>query len=149
MARPTKYKPEYCKEIIEFFDIEPHFETPVVFTDKKGNTREEVKFIPSDLPLFSAFAVSIGTHRETLINWTKAVDKKGNLKYPEFFDAYKKAKEYQRNILITNGIKGLYSVAFAIFTAKNIIGWKDRQDITSDDEKIEGIILYKPKKKKI
>ena len=139
LGRRTKYDPKYCKEIIKFFNIEPHFETPCVTTYKNGATKEEVKLIPSDLPLFSTFANSLEVDRDTVREWAKAKDKDKKLKHPEFSFAYKRAKECQRRILITNGLQGLYSTAFAIFTAKNIIGWRDKTetDLTSKGERLE------------
>ena len=82
LGRPTKYDPKYCKEIIKFFDIKPHFETPCITTYKNGATKKEVKLIPSDLPLFSAFSVSINVNRDTLREWATAKNKKGKLKNP-------------------------------------------------------------------
>lgn len=147
-GRPTRYKKEYCDALIKYFNREPYFETPVITTYKDGSTKEEVKLIPADLPTLAGFAVSIGVHRETLNNW--ANEKKKNkygeetneLLHPEFFDAFKRAKDYQENILVINGIQGNYNPAFAIFTAKNIIGWRDRSetDVTSGGEKLEFVI---------
>jgi len=53
-------------------------------------------------------------------------------KYPDFSDAYKRAKELQKQILITNGLLGLYAPAFTIFTMKNICGWRDEQHIKGE-----------------
>jgi hypothetical protein len=117
-GRPSKYKEEYCQALIEFFDIEPHFETPCITTLKNGTIKEEIRFIPSDLPLLSTFAVQLGVHRATLFRWGK--------KHKKFRNALKVAKDCQRSILITNGLKGLYNNTFAIFTAENLIGWRDR-----------------------
>ena len=133
IGRPTRYKPEYCQEIIKFFDIEPHFETPVVITYKDGTTKEEVKFIPSDLPLLSAFANKLKTHRSTIFRWAK--------KHKEFRNALKRAKDCQREILITNGLKGLYSTSFAIFTAKNLIGWRDKTEVSGDADRPLGVVI--------
>ncbi len=49
--------------------------------------------------------------------------------YPEFSAAYKRVTDAQERILITNGLKGGYQANFAIFTAKNVLGWRDRQDL--------------------
>lgn len=126
VGRPSAYNPKYCDEIIDFFDIEPHFETPVTYTYKDGTKKEEIKLIPSDLPTLAGFAVKIGVHRETLNNWAS--------EHKDFFDAIKRAKECQEHILVTNGIQGIYAQAFAIFTAKNIMGWKDRTEFSGDKE---------------
>jgi|SRR3990167_939027 len=140
-GRPTKYDPKYCEEILKYFDIEPHFETPVVTTYKDGTTKEEVKFIPADLPTLAGFAVSIKVHRDTLNKWSEV--------HKEFSDAIMRAKECQERILVTNGLKGLYNSVFAVFTAKNVLGWRDRSetDITSGGEKIN-IVFHESLKKK-
>lgn len=109
LGRPSSYKPEYCDSIIEYFSKEPY----KVEYNNKGERLE----VPNNLPLFEGYAVSIGVHRETLINWTK--------EHPDFFDAYKKAKELQKQCLITNALRGNYNNTFSIFTAKNITDMKD------------------------
>jgi DNA-packaging protein gp3 len=132
-GRPTKYRPKFCEDLIKYFDIEPHFETPVTITFKNGTTKEEVKLMPSDLPTLAGFAVKIGVHRDTITEWATAKDNKGQLKHPEFSVAIKRAKEFQENILVTNGLQGLYAQPFAILTAKNILNWRDKNetDLTS------------------
>lgn len=107
-GRPTKYKPEYCQDMLDYFNIAPYT------VDKSEKGRQEV---PNDLPLFEGFAAHIGVHRETLINWTK--------EHPQFFDAYKQAKELQKKILIVNALRGNYNNTFSIFTAKNITDMRD------------------------
>lgn len=131
IGRPTKYDPKYCEDIIKYFDIEPHFETPVTYTYKDGTTKEEIKLMPSDLPTLAGFSVKIGVHRDTLNSWSKI--------HKDFSDAIKRAKECQENILVTNGLQGLYAQPFAIMASKNILNWRDRQDVTSDDQKLEPI----------
>jgi hypothetical protein len=115
---PSKYDPAYCEQLLQYFSIAPYY------TTEKTIIQNGEKFkIPvteaNDMPTYAGFACEIGVHRETLINWTKD--------FPEFFDAYKRAKEYQERFLIINGQKGLINSAFGIFTAKNVLGWKDRQ----------------------
>ncbi len=131
VGRPTKYNSKYCDDIIKFFDIEPHFETPVTITYKDGSTKEEIKLMPSDLPTLAGFAVKIGVHRDTINSWSK--------EHKEFSDSIKRAKECQENILVTNGLQGLYAQPFAIMASKNILNWRDKQDVTSDDKKVEPI----------
>lgn len=128
-GRPSKYNSRLCEEVIKYFDIEPHFETPVTTTYKDGTTKEEIKLIPSDLPTLAGFAVKIGVHRDTIDQWRKD--------HKEFSDAIKKAKECQENILVTNGLQGLYAQPFAIMASKNILNWRDKQDMTSDGQKTE------------
>ena len=78
----------------------------------------------NDLPLISAFARSIDINTSTILVWKD--------KHPDFYSAYIKSKELQKEMLIQNGIQGLYSNGFAIFTAKNITDMRDKveQDTT-------------------
>jgi len=103
-GRPTKYKKNYCQEIIKYFDKEP-------FEIKEG------KEVPVNLPTFEKFAVYIDVNYDTLQEWRK--------KHEEFSESYKKAKNLQKNILIINGLRGNYNSTFAIFTAKNITDMRD------------------------
>lgn len=118
-GRPTKYDEKYCDELVEFFDRRP-------------NTNSDGEITACEFPTFERFAYNIGVHRETILNW---VDK-----HPSFFDAYKKAKDLQKDILIQNGLMGGYDRTFAIFTAKNVTDMRDRveqsievSDKVSDD----------------
>jgi hypothetical protein len=130
---PSKYDPKYCKMIKDFFNKKCYESQILIKAYKDGSTEEKHVEIPCDLPLFEKFAKKIKVHRETLLNWTK--------QYPEFFDAYKEAKDSQSEILITNGLRNNYAQPFAIFAAKNVIGWKDRQDITSDNKPLPNPVI--------
>lgn len=123
MARPTKYKEEYCKDIVDFFNREP-FAPLMIDSEDGGKVPALTKqgspvLVPCKLPTLEGFAISIGVHRETLLNWADA--------HEEFFDALKRAKDMQKEILIQNGLVGAYEKTFAIFTAKNVTDMRDRQ----------------------
>lgn len=133
VGAPTKYDDKYCDLIIEYFSVKPY--------EKKGDKVEA-----SDIPTFAGFAAKMGIHRETLLNWTKEHEK--------FFDAFKKAKDLQENWIVVNGNKGLINPAFAIFTAKNVLNWRDKKeiDVTGTVEKLSDEELQKKieeKKKKL
>lgn len=110
-GRPTSYDEKYCDEIVDFFNREPN-----TIASHEGR----IVVTACSLPTFERFAFSIGVHRETILNWAD--------KHPKFFDAYKKAKDLQKDILIQNGLIGGYDKTFAIFTAKNVTDMKDRVD---------------------
>ena len=74
------------------------------------------------------FACNIGVTRDTLYEWSTAKNDDESLKYPEFSYAYKKAKEYQEANLVEGTLSGAYQQAFAIFTAKNVLGWRDKTE---------------------
>lgn len=138
-GRPTKFNPSYTEEIINYFNISPNRNTIRTITHRNGSTIDEEVLIANNFPTLSGFACKIGVHRDTLYEWAHKVDENDKLVYPEFADAYKRAKDYQEYILVTNGLQNLYSPAFAIFTAKNVIGWRDRTetDLTSGGEPIQ------------
>jgi hypothetical protein len=117
-GRPSDYKPEYAQELIDYFSIPPYVETTKTVVSN-GQQFEVPEPQANDTPTFAGFASQIGSHRESLLNWTK--------EHPEFFDAYKRAKELQENFIVVNGTKGLINTAFGIFVAKNVCGYRDRQ----------------------
>lgn len=124
-GRPTEYKAEYCQSIVEFFNKSPYEpliikddeDKDVVATDKFGRTI----YKPCPLPTKEAFATSIGIHVCTLIEWGK--------KYTDFSEAIKKAENFQKDILIQNGLIGNYDKTFAIFVAKNVTDMNDKQTV--------------------
>ena len=132
MGAPTKYKPEYCEGIIDFFKRDPVKILIEKYTYKDGTTKEKEIEVPCEIPLLSDYAVSIGITRETLHDWATATDRAKKLKKPDFSYAYKQAKEIQRGILITLSLKGLYNSSYAIFASKNMIGWRDITEIKQD-----------------
>lgn len=113
-GRPTTYKPEYCELIIKHFDKEPFTSS---YDEASGKTHRNAILLPT----LTNFARSIGVARSSIYEWAK--------EHPEFSDAIKIAQELQEEVLMQNGLFGAYDKTFAIFTAKNICGWKDKQDI--------------------
>lgn len=113
-GRPTKYKPEYVQEFIDYFSEAPY---------KVVNNMK----IANDFRTIASFARKIGVNKDTLHEWRKV--------HPEFSDAYKLAEQYQEEYLSTNGTLGLINPAFSIFTAKNVINWRDKKEISGDAEK--------------
>jgi len=110
MGRPTKYKPEYCQAIIDFFSI-PR-------TDKKGSA--------CDPPFLIDFCLSIGINQDTMHEWVSV--------HPNFSEAYKIAKLKQEQFLAINAIQDRYNASFAWRTMMNVCGWRDKQDV---DQKIK------------
>lgn len=125
-GRPTVYDPRYVDELIDFFDVEPFRE--VTLPDGKGG--ERVQTVPNKFPTLARFAANIGVTRETLWEWSTRVNENGELVFPDFSNAYKKAKEFQEACLVEGAIAGAFNPAFSIFTAKNVLGWRDNKDVT-------------------
>lgn len=119
-GRPTKYKPEYCQEIIDFFSTEPSREVEITNRNKKGEEWTTYKEVANPIPFLSAFARKIGVCHDTLLEWASV--------HGDFSVAYNKAKALQKEFLIQNGLKGFYPPASFIFTAKNITTMKDKNE---------------------
>lgn len=131
-GQPSKYNNDILKLFIEYFDVEPYEEQFKKIHTRSGDVIEIPMDVANDMPTLAGFAIQIGVHRDTLHQWSKAQNKDGSLKHPEFSDAYKRAVDYQEHYLVTNGLKNLVSTNFAIFTAKNILKWRDRQPDETD-----------------
>jgi DNA-binding XRE family transcriptional regulator len=129
-GRPTLYKPEYAKQLLEFFDVpataQVTDEEGIPMTNAAGNPVMAV----GEFPTKAGFACEIGVDRDTLNEWSNATLEDGETKkHPEFSVAYKQAELFQERILIQNALTGRYNAAFSIFTAKNVIGWRDKHDV--------------------
>lgn len=112
------YQPEYAQQLLAFFDV-PAFKITEVMKKDGSVTLLETA---AELPTFAAFARSLGVTQEQLFQWEK--------EYADFAFAAQKARDLQGDILIQNSLRGNYSASFAVFTAKNILGWSDGKDET-------------------
>jgi hypothetical protein len=131
VGRPPKYTDDFADQLIEYFNVSPTREVTV--KDKNGN--ETTQVLPGVFPTLARFAANIGVCRDTLHDWAHAKDVSGNLRHPRFSDAYKRAKALQEANLVEGTMAGAYNSTFAIFTAKNVLGWRDKveQEITGKD----------------
>jgi hypothetical protein len=128
-GRPSKYKPEYCQQLVDFFSGPKNERVKKAYiTGKNKYEKTEYETVPCDLPFFSAFARKIGVDHETLTSeWPK--------QYEDFSVAYNTAKQLQKEFLVTNGLRGLYPPASFIFTAKNITDMRDTQVLEGNPDK--------------
>lgn len=113
---PTKYKPEYCEEIIKFFD-RPHYIKKKILS-KSGEVIEVER--ANKLPTLEAFAHKIGVTTSTMGYWGKD--------HEEFLLAIKKSQQLQKEMLVQLGLSGDYEKVFAIFVAKNFTDMKDKNE---------------------
>ena len=116
LGRPTKYRPVFCKRIIEYFSIPPYREEKKTVITKHGAEITETKQIPNDPPLLVRFAESIGVSRKQLIEWTK--------QHAAFGDAYVRAKELQEAFVVSNGLLKNYDGNFAFKFLVNTANWR-------------------------
>ena len=112
-GRPTDYRPEMVEKVRQYFsDFEP-FETV------------DGKRVANPPPMKIDIAKKLGVSRDAVWDWEK--------KHEEFGNAIKNGMEnVYPEILQTNAMLGLYAQPFAIFSAKNRMGWHDRQEIRHD-----------------
>lgn len=119
-GRPTDYSPDVIKRLDEYL-----------------NTcgREQ-----TELPTVEGFALFIGVDTDTINNWADKKNDDGELVHPEFFGAYKKLKDTQKNQLINDGLYGGKEVnqAMAIFLLKvnHSMIETTHTDVTSKGEKV-------------
>lgn len=114
----TKYDPRYCQKLIDYFNIPPYDEK-YIFDKKKGKIF--VGRVPREMPILSKFCFDMGVSLRFITDWAE--------KHKEFAEAMNQARDMQEYILVTNSLLGLYTSNVAIFSMKNLIGWKNEQDI--------------------
>jgi hypothetical protein len=119
-APEISYQPEFCEQLLQFFDVPPFHITEIQKRDGTISLLETA----CELPTFAAFAKKIGTTCSVLAKWENT--------HPSFKEAAQKARDLQSNILIQNSLRGNYSSSFAMFTAKNLLGWKDGKEEGGD-----------------
>ena len=126
-GRPTKYKSEYCEQLVEFMSREPYREVQDVFIDKNGNERINTRLVANDPPFITAFSRSIDVPTATLYEWGKV--------HPEFSSALIRARELQTEFIATNGMNGLFNPQFTKFAAVNMTDWRDKQETMIQGDK--------------
>lgn len=125
VGRPSVFKDEYVEQLLAYFDKEAYERKPLL--DKEGNEKGS-EIVPNKFPTLARFATMVGVTRETLHDWATSRNEDESLKYPDFSYAYKKAKEYQEAILVEGAMANAFHANFAIFTAKNVLGWRDKHE---------------------
>ena len=120
-GQPTKYRPKYCEMLIE------HMKTGLSF---------------------ESFAGVISVCKDTIYEWAKPTVQ------PAFSEAKRKAVALNLLWWEEAGIKGMFmggkdnpfQASIYIFQMKNRHKWTDRQDVTTDGDKIENHLnVYLPK----
>lgn len=112
----VRYRAQFCEELLRFFAVSPFSVTENV---KKDGTVSLVE-TPAQLPTFAAFARTIGTSSAVLKQWEQ--------EHADFKSAADKARDLQGDILLQNSLRGNYSASFAVFAAKNLLGWSDGKE---------------------
>jgi len=139
---PSKYKPKYVKEMLEYFENHVkwwYYEEYITeeFVWKNWVMRERINTRPKAPPRFEWFAMKIWVDVRTLRNW--ATDRnEGKLLYPSFFLSYKRCLSIQLRMLKDLGITWQYnsSIAKLLLSAEHsIFDLREDQQSTSDWKK--------------
>lgn len=109
---PTKYRKEYCRQIVEWFDMP--------LTNKKGQA--------NDVPTFVRFALKISVSVETLHEWRN--------KHPNFSEAYSIAQALRENFIMQNALHNRYNAGFAWRVMQNQHNWKSADQIEQKEIKM-------------
>ncbi len=116
VSSASAYQSRYAQQLLAFFDISAFRVTEVMKKDGSVTLIETA----AELPTFAAFARKLGVTQEVLSLWER--------EHADFAEAAQKARDLQGNILIQNSLRGNYSSSFAVFTAKNLLGWHDGKE---------------------
>lgn len=131
-GRPTKYTPQICEDLVNFFDGDPYEDREIPHMGKTGEFKwMDYKRMANKLPTVRSFCKKYKIHYDTFYEWVKV--------HPQFSDAFTRAQELRKWFLIENGLNGTYNPLFAKFTAINITDMRDKQDVGIDG-KLEVIL---------
>jgi hypothetical protein len=134
-GRPTKYDPSIIQKFTEYFSTPITKEITKKIITKTGDVIEIPETVAGDFPTLAGFSLSIGIDRTTLKKWAD--------EHPDFSLVYEKAREYQENYLVNNGLKGLVQQPMAIFIAKNKLDWSDKKEIKHEGQ-IDSVVSVQP-----
>jgi len=117
VGRPSKYKEEYCDFVDEYL---------------KTTGGQNM-----NLPMVEGLAIELAVNKTTLYEWAK--------KHKKFSNAIRKIKAFQKKQLVNDGIYGGKEINASIIKLllQSNHGMRERQDITSKDEKMDGLVIIK------
>jgi hypothetical protein len=123
-GRPSSYRPELCESIVKYFKI-----PSVKYVTEKsmtagGKITEKKVAVPNDTPYLVDWCDDNDICVSSMHNWTK--------QYPEFMQAYLKAKKYLEKFLLEAGLKEAHHPYITALALKNLCGWRDQVDIKTD-----------------
>jgi hypothetical protein len=124
-GRPTKYKPAYCQQLIDYFDIEPFKDIEIPHYKNGEISWIDKKRLPARLPTLRKFAKSIEISYVTVYAWIK--------QHKEFSNAFTHAQLIRKEFLIDNGLQGLYPPLTFKFVAVNLTDMRDKLEHGLDD----------------
>lgn len=120
VGKPSIYNSSYGDSLVEFFSVTPILYKDITITHKDGSSVDKTEMEAAPTPYFKEWLAKVGINRVTMLEWTK--------KHAEFGNAYKRAKEMQREFIMECALKGVHNSTFSIFMMKNLCRWQDEDD---------------------
>lgn len=105
----SKYDPSYADRLRKHFKKKSANENTgqVVFNGEISiGLKEAIEY-----PTIAGFCVKEGIGKMTYHRWAYDVDEDGHPKYPGFYEANDYAKQVQEDLLLKNGLAGLYNTS--------------------------------------
>lgn len=128
VGRPSAFKVEYIKKAQTYLD-ECADEVVQELSGLSAKGTELYKNrLEVNLPTIEGFAAYIGVNKTTLYEWDKIS--------PEFSDALGLIKAEQHRRLVNAGLSGQYNPTIAKLILSSNHGYKEKSDVTTNDEPI-------------
>lgn len=129
-GRPTEYKEEYIDKVDEYLEqCQEKYEEFHKTRGEKSDTYERI--VKVNLPTIEGFSDFIDVNKSSLYEWEG--------QHTEFSDALNKIRRKQHERLVEGGLSGTYSPVITKLMLSNNHGYKEKTDVTTNDEKIEPI----------
>lgn len=121
-GRPTKYRPKFCKEIIQYFQREhTKFVSIEHYNSKTGGVTTTMEEVACPPPTLYGFAASIGVNKDTILEWSD--------KHTQFSGALQMAKGLQADFIVSNAMTNRAPASFAKFMMANNFNWSENQKV--------------------
>jgi hypothetical protein len=118
----STYKPEYCQDLIDFFNKPPTREIVETWYHTDGSVkRESMREVPNSPPHLGQWALKIGVWPNLPYEWAR--------EHEEFATALMCARTLRKHLVIDNALKGLYNPIFSKLAAANWFNWHEKQDV--------------------
>ncbi len=91
--------------------------------ERNVNARGDLRYVvkPVRCPTFAGYAARIGVAPVTIWRWSR--------QHTEFAEAHGKCKAIQEAFLIEQGTLGALNAQAAIFSLRNLQGWRDKAEV--------------------
>lgn len=135
MRNAKDYKPEYAKQIIEWFRDAPLFidEPKEVFNKKSEKVDIVNNRTAAPCPTVVRFAESLGVTIDRVFAW------RNNCK--DFRDAYGQAMRFQEEWLMNAAGLGFYNSSMSIMALKANHGWSEKNDKQPLQEELKQVLV--------